>query len=201
MINKAIKEDSAALAKLHHQTISEGFLSLLGISFLKSLYSFLIKNELVLVFKKENNLIGFVSCSLNTTGIMKRFLFSSPLSVFELMFILIRKPNIINSLIETLSAPSKSRYIRNENLETTLPDAELLSISVNHRFQTDGIGTKLLLELETNLKKKDIFKYKVVAGEELVGANKFYLKNGFVLATKIKIHGNKFSNVYIKELI
>jgi hypothetical protein len=32
------------------------------------------------------------------------------------------------------------------------------------------------------------------------GTNKFYRKNGFVLAKQITIHGNEVSNVYVKEI-
>ena len=66
--------------------------------------------------------------------------------------------------------------------------------------QKGGIGTNLLIALEKELIKRSILKYKVVAGEKLEGANKFYRKNGFVLAKQITIHGNDVLNVYVKEI-
>lgn len=77
MIKTAQKNDSKQVAALHQQNITEGFLSQLGVGFLSSLYSFLIKKELVLVYKEENKVMGFVSCALSSQGIIKRFLFNS----------------------------------------------------------------------------------------------------------------------------
>jgi len=54
--------------------------------------------------------------------------------------------------------------------------------------------------LEEYLKQNQITSYKVVAGQEFVGANKFYIRNGFVLIQQIKIHGDSMSNVYVMEL-
>jgi len=66
--------------------------------------------------------------------------------------------------------------------------------------QASGIGSQLVEALEGYLKENQIYSYKVIAGEELVGANRFYLKNGFKLAKQIQIHGNSVSNVYVKTL-
>lgn len=73
-------------------------------------------------------------------------------------------------------------------------------ISVNPDCQASGIRTQLVNVLEAYLKENRVKAYKVVAGVELVGANKFYLKNGFVLAKQITKHGKSLSNVYVKEL-
>ena len=66
--------------------------------------------------------------------------------------------------------------------------------------QQGGIGSKLLKALEEELIKRGFTRYKVIAGQKLEGANKFYRKNGFVLAKQISIHGNEVSNVYVKEI-
>lgn len=169
-------------------------------SFLTSLYSFLIQEELVFVFKKEDKTIGFVSCSLNSGGIMKKFLLSCPSGLVKLVWMLAKKPKMLIPLLETFRAPEKSKSNLKNNSEIKLPKTELLSISVDPSFQKENIGTQLLHELEQCLRTNGINKYKVIAGETLIGANKFYLKNGFVLATQIKIHGDSLSNVYTKEL-
>lgn len=187
------------MANLHFQTINQGFLSKLGVGFLHSLYRFLVQKELVLVYKEEIKVLGFVSCALSTSGIMKQFLFSSPSAIFKLGIALIKNPKLIKPLLETYRAPSLS--VSNTNQETDIPETELLSISVSPDAQQGGIGTQLLAALETELKIRGIFKYKVIAGEKLEGANKFYLKNGFVLTKQITIHGNEVSNVYIKTVM
>lgn len=200
MTDKANSGDSSALAELHLQTITEGFLTRLGKSFLQSLYSFLIQEELVFVFRNDHKTVGFVSCSMHSDGMMKKFLISCPASLVKLGWMLIKNPKILLPLFETFRAPSRSHTNSGSQSELKLPSTELLSICVDPVFQKEYIGTQLLHALEQHLCLLGINKYKVIAGESLVGANKFYLKNGFEFATKINIHGDVLSNIYTKEL-
>lgn len=199
MIKKAELKQAKVIANLHIQTINQGFLPKLGPSFLQSLYRFLIKKELVLVYKEENNILGFVSCALSSKGIMKRFLVSSPAGVLKIGWAVFKKPALLKPLWETFRAPSLS-VSENKN-EPSIPETELLSISVSPQAQQGGIGTKLLAALEKELVNRGITSYKVIAGEKLKGANNFYRKNGFVLVRQITIHGNEVSNVYVKEIV
>ena len=198
MIKIAQLEQSQQIASLHFQTINQGFLPKLGISFLQSLYRFLISRELVLIYKEKNNVQGFVSCALSSKGIMKRFLFSSPAGVLKAGLAVLKNPRLIKSLWETFRAPSLS--VSEKNNERVIPETELLSISVSPEAQQGGIGSRLLAALEKELVNRGITRYKVIAGEKLAGANKFYRKNGFVLAGQITIHGEDISNIYVKEL-
>ncbi len=196
MIILADKSHAEIVAALHERSISEGFLSKLGGGFLASLYSFLIKNELVLVYKEECRVLGFISCAFTSRGIMKRFLVSSPYGIIKLMFVFLKSPKLLKPLLETMHAPSLSGSMK----EMEIPETELLSVAVSDQVQNGGIGTALLLALEEELIKRDIKIYKVVAGDKLEGANKFYKKNGFVLVKRIRIHNNEISNVYVKFL-
>ncbi|MBN2635777.1 MAG: GNAT family N-acetyltransferase [Prolixibacteraceae bacterium] len=200
MIQKASakRKDYIQIAYLHFTTITKGFLTRLGISFLNSLYRFLIKKELVIVYKEHNKIKGFVSCARSSEGLMKRFFISSPTRIIKLGVAIIKYPKLIKSLLETFRAPNQSKSSHEENI--VIPETELLSISVAPSAQQGGIGSQLLNALEEELKTRDITSYKVVAGEKLQGANKFYKKHGFVLAKQITIHGDDISNVYVKEL-
>jgi len=196
MISKAQNKDCSQLAALHYQNINKGFLPKLGISFLKSLYRFFVTRELVLVSKDEDKVLGFVSCAITSKGIMKRFMFYSPQAIFKLLFALMRKPGLIKPLLESLRASGLPEQESGEEI----PETELLSISVSQQAQKGGIGTQLLIALEQELKQRIIRKYKVIAGKKLTGANKFYLKNGFVFAKQILIHEDDILNVYVKEI-
>jgi len=131
---------------------------------------------------------------------MKKFFYSCPSCILLLALKTVINPPLIKRFWETFRAPSKSTQTANTKDSGLLPSAELLSISVSPDCQEAGIGSQLLNALESILKQNNIQQYKVVAGEELVGANKFYLKNGFELACQIVIHGNNSSNVYTKDL-
>jgi ribosomal protein S18 acetylase RimI-like enzyme len=198
MISIAPIDYSNQIVFLHYQTIDQGFLPKLGPSFLQSLYRFLIKKELVLVYKENDMVLGFVSCALSSQGIMKRFLVSSPAGVLKIGWAVLKKPALLKPLWETFRAPSLS-VSENKN-EPSIPETELLSISVSPQAQQGGIGTKLLAALEKELVNRGITSYKVIAGKKLEGANKFYRKNGFVLVRQITIHGNEVSNVYVKNI-
>jgi len=197
MIRPAQKSDSPSLAKLHTETLTSSFLASLGLSFLRNLYNFLIQKEKVWVYEEENKIKGFVSFSVNSAGMMKRFIIKNPGCLFLLLIKTMVQPKNFIRFFETYMAPFKSNKSKSS---TKLPKGELLSIAMNPTCQASGIGSQLVKTLEEYLNEKQITSYKVVAGVELVGANKFYLKNGFELVKRIKIHGNSLSNVYVKKL-
>ncbi len=60
---------------------------------------------------------------------------------------------------------------------------------VDGDYHRKGIASQLLSALEVHLRTLGIERYKVVAGEKLVGANRFYRNRGFRLATPITIEG------------
>jgi ribosomal protein S18 acetylase RimI-like enzyme len=200
MIRPAIKSDVLSIAQLHRKTLTSSFLAKLGIGFLNSLYVFLIKKELVILYAEDENIKGFVSFSANSSGMMKRFLVSCPVCIFKLMGILVSSPILLKRFIETFTAPFKSKTSQSAKGNIKLPDAELLSISVDPGCQQSGIGSQLLKALEEELLIKGIRKYKVIAGVSLEGANKFYNRNGFTMVSQVMIHGNELSNIYIKEI-
>lgn len=196
-IRIASKSDTKSIAQLHIETLNNSFLAGLKEDFVNSLYKYLIRYENVWVYEENNELKGFVSFSKNSIGMMKRFVIKNPGCLFLLLIRTIVQPANLKRLIETFRAPYKSQQA--DDL-IVLPSGELLSISVSPDCQATGIGSRLLTALEDDLKQNRISGYKVVAGEELVGANKFYLKNGFVLAKQIRIHDEKLSNVYVRKL-
>lgn len=200
MVRPAQKSDSTVLATLHRQTLTGSFLAKLGIGFLESLYAFLVKKELVIVYIEDDVVKGFVSFSANSSGMMKRFLVTCPVCIVKLLGILVSSPALIKRFTETFAAPFKSKTTQSTEGKIMLPDAELLSISVDPGCQQAGIGGQLLKALEDELFKKGIQKYKVIAGVSLEGANKFYLRNGFSLVAQVIIHGSESSNIYVKEI-
>jgi len=200
MIKYGRQHDANALALLHQQTLSSSFLANLSIDFLASLYEFLVKKELVIIYTEEEVIKGFISFSANSPGMMKRFLLNSPSGIFLLIIKALQRPGNIKRFWETFRAPSKSKQTSATQNKQALPSAELLSIAVSPTCQAKGVGGQLLHALEAYLRQKGITQYKVIAGAALESANRFYVKNGFVLVNQIVIHGNSLSNVYVKTL-
>ncbi|MBW6536760.1 MAG: GNAT family N-acetyltransferase [Mariniphaga sp.] len=129
---------------------------------------------------------------------MKRFIQSSPDGVLKIGWAVLKNPALLKPLWKTFRELAHS-VSENKN-EPDIPETELLSISVSPEARQGGIGSRLLAALEQALKNRGINQYKVIAGQKLEGANKFYRKNGFVLAKQIFIHGNEVSNVYVKAI-
>jgi len=200
MVASATSSDSLQVAQLHHSAIKAGFLSRLGIGFLNSLYKYLIKKEIVLVYREGETIRGFVSCALNSDKIMRKFVFN-PEGVLSFLVAILKRPGLLFTSVETMLIPLKNKSAGRKKIGPKLPEAELLSISVDPGFQQDGIGSSLLAELEKRLQEKGVQQYKVVAGANLIAANKFYLKHGFHLADEMIIHGKDISNIYCKSLL
>ena len=201
MIRPALKSDALSIAILHQSTLTNSFLAKLGNDFLKSLYTFLIKNDLVIVYEEKKIVKGFVSFSYNSSDTMRRFLFSNPGNLFRLIKIVLLSPYLVKRSMETFFAPFKSRVLKSQAGRISLPPAELLSISVAPKCQQSGIGSQLLQALESQLILNKIDNYKVIAGVSLISANKFYIRNGFIFKSQLTIHGNELSNVYLKRLL
>ncbi len=191
IIKKPDISDSLRIAELHINEIPTGFISSLNKQIVSKLYELIIKTEIVFVVEKDKKIIAFITCALDTGKLYKHFIINNLFKVLPYFFVRLFSLVFIRKIFETLLAPFKTKITDDE-----MP--ELLSIVVDHEHQSGGIGISLLETLEKELIEKNINRYKVIAGENLVSANKFYLKYGFKLSKKIEIHKGTCSNVYIK---
>ncbi len=196
-IKKADSSNATDIAKLHKRGIPSGFLSSLKTQCLDILYQFIIKNGIVLIAIEKETLVGFVSFTLNTKKMYKKFFIQSSFKVLPYMINKVFSMTFLKKIIETLKAPFVNKDIDQDNFGE-LP--ELLSIVVDSKVQAKGIGTMLLVQLENQLKKMGVFEYKVVVGSNLDFANKFYKKNQFELKSQFELHKGSISNLYIKRI-
>lgn len=216
-VQRARLQDAPAIAKLHSETITEGFLSKLGVGFLSSLYRYIIRREKVFVYLENGEVLGFVSFSEDAKGMIRRFAFRSPMTIIRIGLIVLKRPYFLFPILETIKAtfvsffrngrrPAASqtqsgvRGVRAGEKSGYLPEAELLSLAVNPDRQGDGIGTELMVNLENYLRGAKVFHYKVIVGKSLDSANNFYRKHGFQFEMEVRIHGKSWSNVYIKDI-
>lgn len=187
----AQKEDALAMAKIHKAEISGGFLSSLNLAFLSRFYLALVRSPVsfCVVAKENNQVVGFVAGTTNLNAFYKYFLAHY---FFQSFFILLPKIfSYFKKILETLLYPKK---------EQTLPEAELLTIAITKQSQGQGLGRLMLAPFIAEMKKRKIAIFKVLVGEELKPAIKFYEKNGFRFVKNISIHGNAPSRVYVYEI-
>jgi GNAT superfamily N-acetyltransferase len=189
---KALKDDAVAIANFHKIGIPTGFLSKQSIDFLEDLYLYLIENEIVYVVKDKNKVIGFISATVNTNGLYKRFLIKNVVILIKFAIKNIFSIQFIKKSLETFLAPKKTK-IEDNNIP------ELLSIVVDERHKGRGIGKKMIEIYEEELLKIGYNKYRVVVGSKL-DANQFYLNSGFVLNKEFELHKDEKSFLYTKEI-
>jgi len=201
----ANKNDAKTLANIHRSEINSGFLSSLHSMVLTQLYKHLSSTgTLIIATNNENEIAGFISCVTSLKKFYISFICRKGIIIAPFLLTEVFNADRFKKIIEIALLPLKNdkNSKPNHKSKATSPEElpELLSIAVSKKFQKDGIGGLLLSSLEKELTLQNIKKYRVVAGESLVGANKFYLKNGFKLSEQIEIHENEFSNIYVKEI-
>ena len=181
MIRKLSIQDIDQTAVLHHKELP-GFLSQLGLGFLKKYYiaSLNIPELFTLAVKKDGQIMGFATGSMTVGGLTKKIIFSDPVSFgVELLKYLIVSPSNIFKVLKLTAYPGFS-----EN------NPELLSMAVSKIWQNKGIGSKLFSGICEEYKKRGVNNFKVSVYERLA-AVKFYEKKGCILHSTFDFLGEK----------
>jgi len=190
-IKPLTEEFADAAAELHRSNIRTGFLSSLGISFLRQLYKAIAvcPSGFGFVWQGENGEIwGFIACAENTGRLYKQvFLHRGLLVVIPLLRFIFRL-SVLKRIWETLRYPAETAV--------NLPQAEVLSIAVSSQARGKGIGKVLMKTAMDEFVRRGIKQVRVAvwAGNEV--ANKFYQRCGFSLATTREHHGLPM-NIYV----
>lgn len=163
------KIDLLEVAKLHKKTFVKSPATLLSIKSLSKYYEIMLENKnlyLIYAFENDNQLMGalFLKPKIqNKIGIKEIFLLTSQLI----------KPIFLNPIFYFLS------YLKNRKLYFDLNyDFEIQTIFVNSNYRNKNIGSDLI-----NYLNKINFSNLIVNTNI---AEKFYLKNKFILIRKIK---------------
>ena len=187
-----IDEELKAVAILHRQSISMGFLSQLGDGFLFYLYKSMSEcdRSILIVAKCGDDVVGFIAGSMGLGPVYKHLLRHYFVGV---VFTLI--PNMVSlsklkRIVETLL------YSKGCGDIEVSPPGELLSLAVNGDFRRTGVAKKLTLELVKQFKEKGLDVLKIIVGQELLGAQRFYQKMGAVKSGMIEVHKGSKSFVY-----
>ena len=190
IIRLANKIEADQIAKIHHQEINRGFLSQLGIKFLVNLYKAMIVSDsaFIVVAEEDGRVIGFISGCTNVSKFYRDFYKKYALSAFFILLPQIFKPSILKKILETLKYPKEGKK--------DLPKAELLTIAILKEFHGQGIAQKMFEKFVSEMEKRGINVFKVVVGESLSQAIKYYEKMGFEFHSSCSIHGKELSRIY-----
>lgn len=193
-IRLANKKDCQQIAEIHFSEIKYGFLNQLGKKFLSYFYMAMITspNAFLVVAEEDDGVIGFISGCTNLNKFYKDFVKQYTFKSFLILLKKIFSFSIFKKVFEVMSYSKKE-----EKGEDSLPLAELLSIAISGSYQGQGIAQKLLEKFVLEMKTREIDKFRVIVGENLPQANKFYLKSGFIFHSKNSVHKDTPSNIYI----
>ena len=191
---KLTKPQATDIAKLHIEGIRTGFISSLGVKFVRILYEAISedKNSFGFTAIEDGEVIGFVAFSCNLSTLYKYVMLKKSWKFF---FILVRKIfslQIIKNIWSNIFYPNKMKKM-------SLPAAELLSIVVSPKERGRGIANRLVEAGFEECKKRNINKAKVLVRPENIAANKLYQNCGFKFFKTINSHGF-VSNIYIVEI-
>lgn len=196
-IRKATLYDVNAIVEIHINAFKGFFLTSLGRDFLKFYYTCFVKNgETVTMVAEENKKIyGFSAATTKCKGFNGRLIkgnfFLFGLLTFKMLF---RSPKSLLRLIRNLTKKGDG-VIDKEDY------AELYSIGVSRNVQGMGVGKKILIETEKNLKAMGVKRISLTTdyfnNEQAVG---FYHSVGYKLLYEFVTYPNRKMYRLIKNL-
>jgi ribosomal protein S18 acetylase RimI-like enzyme len=195
-------KDAKAVARLHQDGITTGFLTQLGNSFLSKLYIAIAHDKqsivYVMVDESSEEVRGFIAATCNTPTMYKRILLKHAVVFSALLIPVILKPGFIRKAIETLFYTKRPK--QGEKVSEIITSAELLAIAVTPEIRGKGVGRTLVSRLEEYFLARELKKYKVVTASKDNRSNAFYQNIGFYLMRQFTHHGNCM-NEYAKEIV
>lgn len=185
-------EEIRAVANIHAESISLGFLSQLGPKFLFYLYKSIYEcSQTELILAKDNDLaVGFITgcSSLKPVfkHLLKKYLIQTTISLIPQII----KPFNVKRIFEIIT------YSTKESNALSSPSSELLSLAVIDSYRGSGVAKDLFEELQMQLKLKGFSEFKIIVGEELIQAQRFYERMGAIKFDTIDLHKNSTSFIY-----
>lgn len=177
---------------VHLATFEGFFLTFLGRGFLRQMYASYCEHpgSALLGAFSNGDLVGFLAYSEDMSGLY-RFMLKRKLVPFAWYGLgaFFRKPKVFLRLVRALRKPGEAR--REEAY------VELASIGVRPDAKSQGAGSQLIAALK---KQVDFAKYAYITLETDAvrneSANRFYRKNGFVLAREYETREGRKMNEY-----
>jgi ribosomal protein S18 acetylase RimI-like enzyme len=180
-IRPAIAGDARQVARLHCDSISDGFLSSLGEPFLTRLYRRMSNTQGCFLFVADAGagVAGFVAGTVSTRKLFSAFVRRDGLAVMLRSGLTMLRSwrRVLETLGHGSSSPSGARA-----------DGELLAIAVDTACRREGLGAQLVERLLDEMARRGARTVEVVVGAENAGALSMYRRAGFVERRRIELH-------------
>lgn len=185
-IRPAEERDARFMAAMHQRSITTGFLSSLGIRFLRLLYRALVadRDGVSLIAQDDSGPVGFVAGTRSTAAFYRRFVVRYGWRAGVVVLPHLVRPGVIRRLWESF------RYGTGDEVS----GAELLAMAVAADRRGRGIGVALGRELLQRLATPTV---RVVVGSDNRAAITAYERMGFVAHSRIEVHQGETSEVLL----
>ncbi len=183
------------VADIHAASINQGFLSSLGPRFLTQLYRAIDRcdDSVLIVEKNGDQVVGFVTGSRGMGAIYRQLLRNGPALCLALAPLIVQ-PRKVLGILEIL------RHSRNHDAGAGLPEHELLSIAVVPEFRGTGVAERLYNSLVHHFQERGVHGFRIVVGESLAPAHRFYRRMGAQPAATVEVHAGRSSTIYVHSL-
>ncbi len=168
------------MVEIHSNAYDDNhFTSLFSKDELIEYYSSLVSNSsLTLVaVEKDSRVLGFAISGENVSRGVNEFVNRNKV---KLIIKLLKSPSFF---LQKLKAVLKSKLTEDLILKAKF---RLLSIAVDGKCQSSGIGAKLLSEIESKLLERNVDIYGLSVRTKNIKAINFYVRNGFEFEEKHK---------------
>lgn len=182
------------IASLHIANLDQSFLASLGPQFLSEVYRAMDKSDAgyLLYEYVDEKIVGFVTGG-QSMGPIYRAMFPRILYWgFPLAFHLL-------SFSRLKRVADIIRYSQGEN--DALPMTELFSIAVAPSARGTGVAANLYNRLLQAFQADGIKNFRIVVGQSLAPAHKFYLKMGADVKAEIELHSGEKSLIYVHDIV
>jgi len=189
------KQALRQVAELHATCIDQGFLSSLGPRFLTVLYRAIDRSpSAVLIIERDSTgVIGFVSGGSGMGPIYRQMLRDWPALIVALAPVILR-PRKILGILEILRRGGGRQGAGD------LPAWELFSIAVAAPARGSGSADRLYRALCASFRDRGVTEFRIVVGESLERARRFYARVGAVPVDSVRLHGAARSTVFVQQL-
>lgn len=179
-------------AELHLRNLDQGFLSSLGVRFLTQMYRAIDESSeaVLLCASRDGRVVGFIS---GATGMGPIFhcMLRRPWPVAWALLPSLFRPRQLLKIVEIF------RYGRTHEIRLGLPMNELLSIVVDPQFRGQGIAEALYRRLVEHFSAAGVVRFKIVVGNALSPAHRFYRRMGAVPVAEVEVHSGQRSTVFV----
>jgi len=188
VLRPARPDDATAIARLHAQRISEGFLPTLGPRFLTRLYRRIVRSDRGCAFVVDDGgqVVAFTAGATDVARLYKEFLVRDGIVAG-----LTAVPRLARSwrrVYETLRYPAAT---------AELPRAEVLAVATAEAAVGRGLGAATVRAVTDALAARGAAAVKVTVGAGNEPAIAMYRACGFVAAAQIRVHGDTTSEVLV----